>query len=266
MSQNSVPLHRLPSSWPAQSAVVVQPQVLVPLLHAPAEHESPLVHGLPSSQVTALLLCAQPVAGTQLSVVHGLPSSHRIAALTAVPAQLPAPQTSFWVHELLSLQGKLFTALTQPLAGLQLSVVQGLLSLQFSATPPHTPPAHTSFWLQALPSSQALILLANTQFPLALSQESLVQPLPSAHTLAEPGTQPLDTHWSPTVQELPSVHGLEFATCVQPVTLSHASLVHGLPSSQLRPVPAEQIPFTHVSFVVQTLPSASQVLPLFWLT
>ncbi len=49
LSQNSVPLHRLPSSWLAQSLSWLQPQVLVPPWHAPFLHWSPVVHGLPSS-------------------------------------------------------------------------------------------------------------------------------------------------------------------------------------------------------------------------
>src|SRR5882672_2298006 len=46
-------------------------------------------------------------------------------------------------------------ACTQPLLGLQLSAVQGLLSLQFREVPAvHTPPLHWSLVVQALPSSQ----------------------------------------------------------------------------------------------------------------
>ena len=263
LSQNSVPSQKLPFSWLAQSAVTAQPQVLAPLLHAPALHASPTVQGLPSSHVTALLVCAQPVAGTQLSVVHGLPSSHSTAALMAVPAQAPLEQRSFCVQALLSLQLKVLTALTQPFLGSQLSVVQTLLSLQFRAVPPHTPLAQTSLALHALPSSQLSVLLANRQLPVALSQESLVHALPSTQTLIAPGTQPAETHWSPTVHALPSVHGLLLAVCVQPAILSQASLVHGLASSQFNAAPAEQMPPTHVSLVVHTLPSASHGLPLF---
>lgn len=266
LSQNRVPSQKLPFSWPAQSALVAQPHVLVPLLQVPVAQTSPLVQGLPSSQLTALLACAHPVAGTQLSVVHGLPSSHRIATLTAVPAHEPLEHRSFCVHALLSLQLSVLTALTQPFFGSQLSVVHTLLSLQLSAAPPHTPPAHTSLALHALPSSQLRVLLAKRQLPLALSQESLVQALPSAQTLVAPGTQPAETHWSPTVHALPSVHGEALALCTQPVSLSQESSVQGLPSSQLRPAPAEHTPFTHVSLVVHTLPSASHGLPAFWLT
>jgi hypothetical protein len=51
-------------------------------------------------------------------------------------------------------------AWTQPVAGLQLSVVHGLPSLQFGAEPPwQVPPPHTSFVVHAFPSLQGAVLL-----------------------------------------------------------------------------------------------------------
>ena len=47
---------------------------------------------------------------------------------------------------------------TQPVAGLQVSVVQTLLSLQVLAVPRHTPQEHVSLIVQALLSVQALPL------------------------------------------------------------------------------------------------------------
>src|SRR5262249_40518477 len=70
--------------------------------HWPAVHTSAVVqalaslHGVPS--VTAV--CAQPVAGSQLSVVQALPSSQ----LTALPTHWSARQTSPVVQALWSLQ------------------------------------------------------------------------------------------------------------------------------------------------------------------
>jgi hypothetical protein len=156
--QNNVPLHRFPSSWPAQSLSWAQAQVLVPLLQVPLPHTSPLVQPLPSSQLAVLLLWAQPLDGTQLSVVQGLPSSQSVAALTKVPAQALLAQMSLAVQALPSLQATLLAPLTQPLLGSQLSLVQTLLSLHDTAAPLHDPPLHASFWLQALPSSQGRVL------------------------------------------------------------------------------------------------------------
>jgi hypothetical protein len=57
---------------------------------------------------------------------------------------------------------------TQPVAVLQVSVVQALLSVQFRAVPAtQTPPEHASFTVQALPALQAAILLVLVQAPVA---------------------------------------------------------------------------------------------------
>ena len=104
MSQNKVPLHKLPSSCPAQSWSLLHAHELAPPVHTPPEHASPLVHGLPSSQLAVLLLWVQPSAVLQASLVHPLLSVQTTATLMAVPLQAPAPQTSPLVHALLSLQ------------------------------------------------------------------------------------------------------------------------------------------------------------------
>jgi hypothetical protein len=66
--------------------------------HRPAEHVSPVVHGSPSSHVAVLFWCLQPRIMSQLSSVHGLPSSQ----LTAVPpVHTPVLQVEPAVHALL---------------------------------------------------------------------------------------------------------------------------------------------------------------------
>ena len=145
MSQKSVPLQKFPSSWPAQSVSWVQPQVFVPLVHLPAAQTSPVVQLLPSSQVAVLVAWLQPVLGLQASVVHTLPSSHKTLAATTVPAHLPPPQTSFWVHAFWSLQVTALLVCTQPLAGLQESFVHGLPSSQVTPPPEQMPSPHVSF-------------------------------------------------------------------------------------------------------------------------
>lgn len=111
--------------------------------------------------------------------VHGLLSLHT----TAVPPHDPPEHVSFDVHALPSLHGRLLFVKTQPVAGLQVSVVHGLLSLQvietcvhpvaglhesvvqallslqLVAVPPwHVPPEQTSFLVHALPSLHEAVL------------------------------------------------------------------------------------------------------------
>jgi hypothetical protein len=65
------------------------------------------------------------------------------------------------VQALLSLHAALVSVLTQPVAGLHVSDVQALLSLQSRAPPPtHAPPEQASPIVQALPSSHAAALFA----------------------------------------------------------------------------------------------------------
>jgi hypothetical protein len=117
----------------------------------------------------------------------------------------------------------------QPAAGSQASLVQGLPSLQSGAVPPtQLPPEHASPTVQALPSSQLSVLFAYTQ-PVAESQESSVQALPSLQLIVVPPQLPPE-HASPAVQALPSLQGTLFAGCVQ-LPASHTSFVHPLPSS-----------------------------------
>jgi hypothetical protein len=85
--------------------------------------------------------------------------------------------------------------------------VQGLLSLQVTAVPALQIPAlQVSFWVQALPSLQAAVDCTKAQ-PLAGSQLSMVQGLPSLHTSGWPPLQLLFWQTSPNVQALPSSQG-----------------------------------------------------------
>jgi hypothetical protein len=83
---------------------------------------------------------------------------------------------------------------TQPVAGLQVSVVQTLLSLQTRGAPGwQAPPEHTSLTVQASPSEQATVLLALTQ-PLAGLQVSVVHTLLSLQLNAVPGWHVPNAH------------------------------------------------------------------------
>ena len=92
----------------------------------------------------------------QLSVVQTLASSQT----TAVPArEVPPPQVSPVVQAFPSSHARVLFVNTHPVAGLQLSVVQTLASLQTTAAPAwQLPPLHVSPAVQELPSSQALVL------------------------------------------------------------------------------------------------------------
>ena len=145
VSQNSVPLQKLPSSWAAQSLFCVQPQEFAPLVQTPAAQTSPTVQPLPSLHAFVLLTCVQPLAGLHASLVQGLPSSQNVATTTAVPLQAPPAQASLVVQALPSLQDSALFVCAQPVAGEHESLVQMLLSSQLTLTPLQTPPAHLSF-------------------------------------------------------------------------------------------------------------------------
>ena len=130
--------------------------VAAPPTQAPAEHVSPVVHAFPSLQEAVLFAKTQPVAGLQLSLVQTLPS---LQTTGVAPVHVPPPQTSPVVQAFPSLHEAVLFVCVQP-AGVQLSSVQGLLSLQSKAAPEQLPPLQTSPIVQALPSSQAAVLFA----------------------------------------------------------------------------------------------------------
>jgi hypothetical protein len=103
-----------------------------PAWHAPPPQRSPEVHALPSSHGPALLVKTQPWAASQPSVVHGLLSLQT----TGGPGlHVPPPQVSPLVQGLSASHGFVLFANTHPVVGLQLSVVQKLLSLHGMGAP-----------------------------------------------------------------------------------------------------------------------------------
>src|SRR6185369_9749960 len=142
-----------------------------------------------------------------------------------------------------------------PLAGSHPSSVQTLPSSHMVAGPPaHAPAAQVSPTVQALPSSHGA-LLSVCVHPVAGSQLSVVHTLPSSQSGAGPPTHWPPAHVSLVVQSLPSLQGPPLFTCLQPVVVSHESVVHTLLSSQLAAAPGTQEPLAHASFTVQALPS-----------
>ena len=75
-----------------------------PPAHTPPLQPSPNVQGSPSSQVSPLASCVQPVLGLQSSAVHSWPSSQGIA----VPLQMPPAHVSLLVQALLSSHDAVF--------------------------------------------------------------------------------------------------------------------------------------------------------------
>jgi hypothetical protein len=124
--------------------------------HDPPEQTSPIVQAFPSEQAIALFACAQtPVDGSQLSLVQTLPSSQP----SGVPARhVPIPQASPTVQAFPSSQAFVLLTKTQPVAGLQLSVVHEFPSSHAAGVPTHEPLLQVSPEVQAFRSEHALEL------------------------------------------------------------------------------------------------------------
>ena len=181
-----------------------------------------MVQALPSLHGFVLFVKTHPVAGVHVSSVHTL-----LSLQTSVPVpgwQLPPEHVSPVVQALPSLHGFVLFVKTQPLAGLQVSVVQTLLSLQTTAVPGwQMPPAQASPAVQALlslhdvpPGAFGLeqIPVAGLQVPATWHWSSAVQ------STAVPEQVPPARHTSPVVQALLSVHD-------EPVAITVAAVVPG---------------------------------------
>jgi hypothetical protein len=108
---------------------------------------------------------------------------------------------------------------------------------QLTGVPPHVPPAHTSAVVHRLPSLQALVLFACAH-PLAGTQLSVVQTLPSSQLGAAPPTHAPPAHVSLVVHALPSLQGSVLFVNTHPPVGLQVSVVQTLPSLQASGVPA----------------------------
>ncbi len=139
--------------------------------------------------------------------------------------------------------------------------MQGLLSVQAVGVPgAHRPTVHVSPVVQALPSLQSPSRFVWVQ-PLAKSQASAVQLLPSSHADAVPAVHAPAAHVSPAVQTLPSSHVAALGRCAQPIAGSQESSVHTLPSLQSTAPWTAHAPLLHF-VAVQALPSSQTSLLL----
>ena len=277
MAQKSPVVHALPSSqafalfMKTQPVAGLQPSVVQALLslhtrdapgwQVPPEQLSPTVQASPSEQAFALFVETHPVADSHVSVVQGLLSLQTAAG----PARhAPNAHTSPIVHALPSSQASVLFAKTQPVAGLQLSVVHLLPSSQTRSAPDwHTPPEQTSPTVQTFGSEQGFALFVYPQIPVAGSQLSLVQGLLSSQVDTAPGRHPPSAHWSPAVHGFPSSHAFVLFVKTQPVAGLQLSVVHALLSSQATGVPAHEPP-EHVSPVVHAFRSEHAPVLFVW--
>jgi hypothetical protein len=166
-----------------------------------------------------------------------------------VPAlQSPAWQFSVPLHTLPSLHDVPLSTgvLTQPVPGLQLSVVHGLLSLHSGGLPLIQVPAwQVSSPLQTVPSAHDEPLgSAVFWHPVAGLQVSIVHALPSMQASGAPAVQMAVWQRSSPLQALPSLHDEPFGSgaVVQPKTRSQLSVVQGFASLHVSGVPAAQAP------------------------
>ena len=184
---------------------------------------------------------SQPSLGSLLEsyVPLGQPGKHTPSAHA-----LPPPQAAPFMARLV----------VQPLPGVQLSTVHGLPSSHWMVVLTQVVPLQTALAVQMSPSLQLAPGTAVKTQPLAGSQTSELQALPSSQVPGVPLQLPPE-HTS-VVQAMPSSHGpLLSGACVQaPDLLSQLSAVQGLESAQLMALPLH-LPFVHASPLVQSEPS-----------
>ena len=124
--------------------------------------------------------------------------------------------------------------------------MQTLPSLQLSGVPAvHAPLWQVSAPLQTLPSVQGVpFRTAVFVQPVAGLQVSVVHTFESLQLGAVPAAQPPFWQVSAPLHALPSLQAVPFDTfaCWQPKVALHVSVVQAFASSQLRAVPAVQVP------------------------
>jgi uncharacterized membrane protein YfbV (UPF0208 family) len=132
--------------------------------------------------------------------------------------------------------------LQPPVRGSQVSVVQGLLSLQLFARPGwQTPLPQPSPTVQALPSSQGAVLGVKVHAPVAEVQRSVVHGLSSVQVFGVPAQVPL-LQVSLRVQASPSSQAAVLKAWKQPVVGVQLAVVQGLASSGQRTAFPTQTP------------------------
>jgi hypothetical protein len=144
----------------------------------------------------------------------------------------------------------------QPVAGLQASFVQTLLSLQLTAVPLHVPEVHLSPEVQALLSLQAFVFGVNTH-PVLTSQVSVVQALLSLHTMGVESQLPVTALHACVSHLLVGVQ--VFVVSTVQVPSKQELVVQAFPSSHV--VPSSCLPYWHVLPFAHTVPATWWQVP-----
>jgi hypothetical protein len=156
---------------------------------------------------------------------------------------------------------------TQPVDGLQVSLVHSSLSLQSGAAPPvHVPLWQVSVVVQALASLHVVPSAATTGLehaPVAGSQTLTWHWSGAEHWIGLPPVQVPAWHVSDCVQPLPSLQVVPSVTATGlehvPVAGSQALTWHWSGAVHWIGLPPVQVPAWHVSVCVQALPSLQLV-------
>src|SRR3990172_1871560 len=187
-------------------------------------------------------------------------SMRSLIDLIRLPVHTPLMHVSLNVAGFPSSQALLLFVFVHPLIESQASSVHILPSSQKSGEPDvHIPPLQTSIVVQTFPSSQRLLLFVFVH-PLTESHVSSVHTLPSLQKLGAPDVHTPSLQMSPKVQASPSSQGLLLFVNVHPLTESHVSSVHTLPSLQEIGAPDVHTPPLQTSNRVQIFPSSQAAI------
>jgi hypothetical protein len=168
------------------------------------------VHPFPSSQTVPVSGSVEhcPVVELHTPTWHWSEDGQLVGLL---PVHTPFAQMSVCVHALPSLQGAVLLVFTHPVAGLQLSSVQTLLSSQFGAGPPtQDPPEQVSLVVHAFPSLHVVPSAFGVceHAPVVGLQIPPLLHWSPGQGVCGPGTHAPPMHISPFVHAFPSVHGV----------------------------------------------------------
>ncbi len=199
---------------------LLQGQTTAPPMQVPPLQKSLYVQAFPSLHASRLGVWVQPTTGAQVSLVQGFPSSH-CAGCIGVPTHLARVQWSLSVQALLSSHNAEVGVNTQPIAGVQLSLVHTFLSSHWVREPTQTPIMQLSSEVQALPSSQGAA--SRTVHPLGS--------IPGLHT-----RQGLSADFCSAGTHLPAIVQLELTGTPVQNPLRQTSVVQGS-VSKMQPSP-----------------------------
>ena len=264
----------MPQAYGAQARTTFSGQLVDAPLHADASVSLPPLHEAGAPQAAPWFPAGRihPTAVSHASAVHGFVS---VQSMAGPLRHAPDEHVSLDVHALPSSQAEPFGAAgfeQTPVAALHVPMPwhwsRAVQTTGF--VPTHLPAWQASVLVQALASSQAVpfVLGVLEHAPVEGSHTPTLHPSScERQSTAVPGLHERvdESHVSAPLQAFPSshaafvVHPQGLGSVVQrPVESLHPSTVQAMPSLQTRPGPP-QVPFVHVSGVVQNLPSSHAV-------